>query len=78
MSVRYLDLADFLAIAEMVLEAPSESIVWVPRLEHSESALHSPTASFGGAEFYPELTTDADSSFAATLSSLSCRPPSQV
>ena len=59
MSVDYLDLADFLAISEIVLGQPAEDIAFVSRLELAESALHAPSASFGGVEFYPDLVTKA-------------------
>jgi len=58
-SVDYLDLADFLAISEIVLGQPAEDIAFVSRLELAESALHAPSASFGGVEFYPDLVTKA-------------------
>jgi death-on-curing protein len=58
-SVDYLDLADFLAISEIVLGQPAEDIAFVPRLELAESALHAPAASFGGVEFYPDLIMKA-------------------
>ena len=51
MSVEYLDLADFLAITELVLEVPADQISRISRLELAESALHAPAASFGGIEF---------------------------
>lgn len=51
----YLDLADFLMIAEAVLDIPAEDLARVGRLELAESALHAPAATFGGVEFYPEL-----------------------
>ncbi len=59
MSVDYLDLADFLAISEIVLGQSAEDIAFVSRLELAESALHAPAASFGGVEFYPDLVTKA-------------------
>ncbi len=59
MSIAYLDLADFLAISELVLQEPGEDIAWVARLDLAESALHAPAASFGGVEFYPDLATKA-------------------
>jgi death-on-curing protein len=58
-NVAYLDLADFLAISEVVLQEPGEDIAWVARLDLAESALHAPAASFGGVEFYPDLATKA-------------------
>ena len=59
MSVDYLDLADFLAISELVLGQTAEDIAFVSRLELAESALHAPGASFGGVEFYPDLVVKA-------------------
>ncbi len=59
MSVAYLDLADFLAISELVLQEPGDDIAWVARLDPAESALCAPAASFGGVEFYPDLVTKA-------------------
>jgi death-on-curing protein len=51
----YLDLADYLLIAEAVLGVPAERIASWPRIALAESALHAPAASFGDVEFYPEL-----------------------
>lgn len=59
MTVAYLDLADFLAISELVLNQPADDIARISRLELAESALHAPAASFGGVEFYPDLATKA-------------------
>lgn len=59
MTVGYLDLADFLAISELVLNQPADDIARISRLELAESALHAPAASFGGVEFYPDLATKA-------------------
>jgi len=58
-TVAYLDLADFLAISELVLNQPADDIARISRLELAESALHAPAASFGGVEFYPDLATKA-------------------
>ena len=55
MAWHYLDLADFLLIAEAVLVIPAEDLARVGRLELAESALHAPAAEFGGVEFYPDL-----------------------
>jgi death-on-curing protein len=57
--VAYLDVADFLAISELVLDQSAENIAHVSRLELADSALHAPAASFGGVEFYPGLVTKA-------------------
>ena len=59
MRVAYLDVADFLAISELVLDQSAENIAHVSRLELADSALHAPGASFGGVEFYPGLVTKA-------------------
>ena len=55
----YLDLADYLLIAEDVLGVPAEDLAKSPRIHLADSALHAPGAGFGGLEFYPELTTKA-------------------
>lgn len=55
MAFEYLDLADFLLIAEAVLDIPAEDLAHAARLELAESALHAPAATFGGVEFYPDL-----------------------
>ncbi|MCA1789040.1 MAG: Fic family protein [Thioalkalivibrio sp.] len=57
MAFEYLDLADFLLIAEAVLDIPAEDVARVAQLELAESALHAPAATFGGVEFYPELAS---------------------
>ncbi len=55
MGWRYLDLADFLLIAEAVLDIPAEDLLRADRIELAESALHALAAEFGGVEFLPEL-----------------------
>lgn len=54
---RYLDLADFLLIAEAVVDIPAEQLLKASRIDLAESALHAPAAEFGGVEFYPDLHT---------------------
>ena len=54
MAFGYLDLADFLLIAEAVLDIPAEDLARAARLELAESALHAPAATFGGVESYPD------------------------
>jgi death-on-curing protein len=58
-SVEYLDLADFLIIAEAVLQLPADEIAVSTNLSLVDSALHAPAASFAGEEFYPDLPTKA-------------------
>lgn len=53
--IRYLDLADFLLIAEAVLEIEAEALYRQVNLPMAESALAAPRAGFGEVEFYPEF-----------------------
>ncbi len=55
----YLDLADYLLIAEAVLGVPAESIARRPGIGLAESALHAPVAGFEGVEFYPDVIDKA-------------------
>jgi death-on-curing protein len=50
----YLDLADYLLIAEAVLGVPAETIARWPGIGLAESALNAPGMGFGGVEFYPD------------------------
>ncbi len=52
MTIEYLDLGDFLVIAEEVLGVPAEDIAQTARLDLAESALHAPAAAFGDVEFH--------------------------
>jgi death-on-curing protein len=55
----YLDLADYLIIAEAVLGIPARTIASWPGIGLAESALHAPAAGFGGVEFYPDVLDKA-------------------
>lgn len=55
----YLDLADYLLIAEAVLGVPAEQIARWPGVGLADSALHAPAASFGGVELYPDVIDKA-------------------
>jgi death on curing protein len=55
----YLELADFLLIAEAVLQQPAKNIAQDSDLNLADSALHAPMALFGGEEFYPEFPAKA-------------------
>ncbi len=57
MAWNYLDLADFLLIAEAALDTPAEQLLKASRIDLAESALHAPAAEFGGVEFYIDLAT---------------------
>lgn len=49
-----LELADFLLIAEAVLDVPAEQLARVVLIPSAESALAAPFATFGGIDFYPD------------------------
>jgi death-on-curing protein len=55
----YLELADYLLIAERVLGLPAEAIASFERIGLAESALAAPQAGFGGVEAYAEFETQA-------------------
>lgn len=55
----YLDLADYLLIAEAVLGVPAETIARWPGISLAESALQAPAMGFGGVEFYPDVIDKA-------------------
>jgi death-on-curing protein len=57
--VRYLELGDYLVIAEAVLDIPAETLARLPRLELADSALNAPAAGFGEVEAYPEFKVKA-------------------
>jgi death on curing protein len=57
--VRYLDLADYLVIAEAVTGIPADTLLTSARINLAESALHAPAAAFGGFEFYASLEMKA-------------------
>lgn len=51
----YLDLADYLLIAEAVLGIQAEEIARWPGIGLADSALHAPAASFAAVEMYPDV-----------------------
>ena len=57
--IAYLDLADYLVIAEAALGTSAETLSHLAQLHLAESALCAPAASFGGVEFYPEFEVKA-------------------
>jgi prophage maintenance system killer protein len=59
MTIAYLELADFLLIAEAVLQTPAKEIARDSNLNLADSALHAPRARFVGEEFYPDFPTKA-------------------
>ena len=59
MRVRYLDLADYLLVAEAVLGVDAEDIARFAGIALAESALHAPAAGFGDVEFHPGVERKA-------------------
>lgn len=57
--IEYLEFADVLLIAEAVLGVPVETLLKSDRIHLLESAIHAPSAGFGGIEFYPDLAVKA-------------------
>jgi death-on-curing protein len=58
-SVRYLDLADLLLIAEAIFEVDAATLALQCDLTLADSALAAPRAGFGEVEFHPEFATKA-------------------
>jgi prophage maintenance system killer protein len=58
-SVVALELADFLLIAEAVLQEPAKKVAQESNLMLADSALHAPLARFAGEDFYPDFPTKA-------------------
>jgi death-on-curing protein len=54
-----MNLGDYLAVAEAVLQVPAETLKHATRIGSAESALAAPFASFGGVVFYPSIGTQA-------------------
>lgn len=59
MSVRYIELVDYLAIATEVTELDTTTLTRVTKIDLAESALHAPAAGFGETEFYPDFIEKA-------------------
>ena len=47
MSIRYVELADYLAIAAEITGLDTDTLVRVTKVDLAESALHAPAAGFG-------------------------------
>ena len=56
---QFLDLTDFLLIAEAVTGVRAELLARTARIDLAESALGAPQASFGGVDFYPDFVDQA-------------------
>lgn len=59
MTVKYLDLTDYLAIATEVTGLDTATVTRVTRLSLADSALHAPAAGFGDVDLYPDFVTKA-------------------
>lgn len=59
MSVRYVELADYLAIAAEITGLDTTTLIRVTKVDLAESALHAPAAGFGETEFYPDFIDKA-------------------
>lgn len=59
MSVRYLDLVDYLAIAAEITGLDDDSVSRVARLHLADSALHAPAAGWGEDDLYPDFLDKA-------------------
>ncbi len=52
---RYLNLAEYLWLAEQVTGVPALTLSKMSRIDLADSALHAPMAGFGDEDFYPDL-----------------------
>jgi death-on-curing protein len=58
-STEYLDLADYIAVAQAVTGLDLQTVLNVTNHDLADSALHAPAAGFGDTDFYPELVDKA-------------------
>ena len=56
---RYLDLAEYLWLAEQVTDLDARTLAGSSRIDLADSALHAPMAGFGDEEFYPDCIDKA-------------------
>lgn len=59
MSIHYVELADYLAIAAEITGLDTNTLIRVTKVDLAESALHAPAAGFGETEFYPDFIDKA-------------------
>ena len=55
MTVEYLDLADFIVIAEEITGIDASVLMRMPRMPLADSALHAPQAGYGDIDMYPDF-----------------------
>jgi len=58
-SIEYVELVDYLAIAAEVTGLDVNTITRVAKVDLPDSALHAPAAGFGDTEFYPDFVDKA-------------------
>lgn len=59
MSIYYVELVDYLAIAAEITGLDTNTLIRVTKVDLAESALHAPASSFGETEFYPDFIDKA-------------------
>jgi death-on-curing protein len=57
--IRYVSLAEYVWLAEQVTGIEAAVLAKASRIDLADSALHAPSASFGGEEFYPDIIDKA-------------------
>ncbi|MHB1486964.1 MAG: type II toxin-antitoxin system death-on-curing family toxin [Acidimicrobiales bacterium] len=57
--IRYISLAEYVWLAEQVTGIEAAVLAKAARIDLADSALHAPSASFGGEEFYPDIIDKA-------------------
>jgi death-on-curing protein len=57
--IRDISLAEYVWLAEQVTGIEAAVLAKAARIDLADSALHAPSASFGGEEFYPEIIDKA-------------------
>ena len=62
MTIEYLDLADYLAIAAAVTVLDDTTVMKVTNLDLADSPLHASAVGFGDNDFYPDFVTRGRSS----------------
>lgn len=67
MTVEYLDLADYVAIAAAVTGLDLQTVMNMTNLNLADSALHAPAAGFGEDEFYPAKQPFSSCGWHATI-----------
>ena len=57
--IRYISLAEYVWLAEQVTGIDAAVLAKAARIDLADSALHAPSASFGGEDFYPDVIDKA-------------------